>query len=253
MRAKFSEREFEFCFNCEFIRKNANVIIGVPSIPSLRLEALFGYDVEFRLKQGNIQYSLFLQYKVPFFVSKPWGRNWRIYRFYGGPYYYFNLERTKKYSQYSLMSLQHNLLYYLRRSGEEVYYSAPLFHEWSVFNQCFINKTIIDNSIFIDPYSIGPINDFDLHKISYNQNGTQAVFHSEIKEKIRVYNFKALIEKMERRKIDKEYFSKLLSILQEGIAEVFPEEKIRLPEEMPCISKCIHLLRRYYKLQWLMF
>lgn len=248
MRAEFSEREFEFCFNAEFIQKNSGAVIGTPFIPSQRLEALLGFDVEFRLKRGNIQYSLFLQHKVSNFIFNRGGRNRYIYDFHGGPYYYFYLKRLER-------SPQHNLLHNLRQSGEEVYYSAPLFFERNVFTQHFVNNIVIDNSVFIDPSDVGLIADLDLHRISYDQNGTQAAFHSETRKIKPPYNFEALIGKLEKRKIDEVYFSKLFSSLKEGLTKVFRAE-LRLPEkylDLPYVSQCAYLLRRYYKVQWIMF
>ena len=248
MRPEFSEREFEFCFNAEFIRKNASAVIGTPFIPSQRLEALLGFDVEFKLRQGNIQHSLFLQHKVSHFIQNQAGKNWGIYNFHMGPYYYFYLEKLDR-------SRQHNLLHNLRQSGEEVYYSAPLFFERNVFTQHFVNEVVIDNSVFIDPSGVGLIMDLDLHKISYNQNGTQAAFHSEIKKIEKVINFAFLKEKLVRKRIDEQYFSKLFSSLKKGVNDIFRVE-FELPKkyvELPLISQCAYLLRRYYKLQWVMF
>jgi len=248
MRPEFSEREFEFCFNAEFIRKNTGAVIGTPFIPSQKLERLLGFDVEFRLRQGNIQYSLFLQHKVSHFISNRSGRNVNIYNFHGGPYYYFYLERLDK-------SPQHNLLYNLRQSGEEVYYSAPIFYKRNVFTQYFVNNVVIDNSVFIDPSSVGLITDFIHHKISYDQNGTRAAFHSESKEIEKPIKFSILKEKLKRKKIDEGYFNKLFLSLKEGVNEVYRAE-FEMPKkyiELPIISQCAYLLRKYYRLQWVMF
>jgi len=248
MQPEFSERQFELSFNVEFMKKFSGALIGLPFIPSPRLEALRGFDVEFRLRYENIQHSLFLQYKVSNFTPTRSGRNWDIYALHGGPYYYFYLERLDR-------SRQHNLLYNLRRSGEEVYYSAPLFFKRDVLEQHFVNGIVIDNCVFLDPTEVGLITDLDLHKISYNQTGTQVAFHSGTKEIKNPFNFKMLSEKLERMKIDEIYFSKLLSTLKEGLTKVLQAE-VKLPEqylEMPHISQCIYLLLKYYKLQWIMF
>jgi hypothetical protein len=224
------------------------MMIGTPFIPSQRLEALLGFDVEFRLKQGNIQHSLFLQHKVSSFVPNQAGKNWGIYNFHGGPYYYFYLEKLER-------SRQHNLLYHLRQSGEDAYYSAPLFFQRNNFVQHFVNNVVVDNSVFIDPYGVGLIADLDLHKISYNQKGTNAAFHSEIREIRKPLNFKVLSGKIEERKIDEMYLSKLLARLKKGLIKVFQAD-VKLPEkyiDLPPVSQCIYLLRKYYKLQWIMF
>ncbi|HEY9245206.1 MAG TPA: hypothetical protein VIO11_00015 [Candidatus Methanoperedens sp.] len=245
MRPEFSEREFEFCFNAEFIRKYSGAVIGTPFILSQRLEALLGFDVELKLRRGSIQYSLFLQHKVSQFISNLARRNWEIYGFHGGPYYYFYLKK----------SLQHNLLYNLRRSGEEVYYTAPLFYKINDFTQHFVDEVVIDNSVFLDPSYARLIMDSDTHKISYDQHGTRAAFHSEIKEIKTFHNFKMLIQKLEMKKIDERYFTELLSMLKKGLTEVFDVE-LGLPGEfsqLSHVSQCVYLLRKYYKLQWILF
>jgi len=248
MRSEFSEREFDFCFNTEFIRKNSSAVIGAPFIPSQRLERFLGFDIEFRLRQGNIQHSLFLQHKVSHFISNRGGRNWNIYNLHGGPYYYFYLERLDR-------SPQHNLLYNLQQSGEEVYYSAPLFYEENVLTQYFVNGIVIDNSVFIDPLGVGVIADFIQHRISYDQNGTQAAFHSNSKEIGKPVKFILLKERLVRKKIDKKYFTKLFLVLKKGINEVMSVE-FEMPKKyikLPMISRCAYLLRKYYRLQWVMF
>ena len=248
MKPEFSEREYEFCFNTEFYRRYTGAIIGAPSIPSHRLERLHGYDIAFRLRQGNIQYSLFLQYKVSRFISNRAGKNIQIYDFHGGPYYYFYLERLDK-------SPQHNLLYWLRQGGEEVYYSAPIFYERNILEQHFVNNLIIDNSVFIDPSGVGLITDCARHKISYDQNGTKAAFYSELKEIRNPIKFSILKETLKRKKIDEAYFNKLFLSLKIGISEIYRAD-FEMPEkyiELPIISQCAYLLRKYYRLQWLMF
>lgn len=248
MRPEFSERAFEFCFNAEFMKKNSSAVIGIPIIPSQRLERLRAFDVEFRLKQGNIQHSLFLQHKVSHFISNRGERNWDIYNIHGGPYYYFYLQRLDR-------SPQHNLLYNLRMSGEEVYYSAPMFYENSVFTQHFINGVVIDNSILIEPSSIGLISDLRRHKISYDPDGLQAFFHSEPKGIKNPIKFPFFKEKLAQKKIDEKYFMDLFSLLKKGVSEGFHVE-FELPKEymeLPIVPQCAHLLWKYYKLQWVLF
>lgn len=248
MRPEFSEREFEFCFNAEFIRKNRDAIIGTPFIPSQRLETFLGFDVKFRLQQGNIEHSLFLQHKVSHFVSIRYGKYARLFDFHDGSYFYFNLVRLEK-------SPQHNLLYSLQQSGEEVYYSAPLFYDRNAFTQHFVDNAVIDNSIFIDPSGIGQITDLDLHRISYSQNGTKAAFCSDPEELGSPLDFKNLSKTIKKRKIDEKYFEKLFILLIESLKSVY-RAKLSLPAEylkLPYVSQCAFLLRRYYKLQWVMF
>lgn len=244
MGPEFTEREFEFSFNAEFYRRYSNVLVGIPSLPSLVQEGRCGYDVKFEFKEG---YSLFLQHKISNFVTNPKGKYRYIYNYYGGPYYHFSLRRL-------ITSNQHNLLHYMRQCGEETYYSAPLFFERNVHIQNAANETIMGNSVLFDPLEVGPIADFDLHKISYNQQGTSAAFHSEEKKMISIFKFEMLRGKLPKRKLDEVYFSDLLSVLKKGLTSVFYAKKI--PEEdlkLPTIYQCIYLVEKFYRLQWFIF
>ena len=248
MRPEFAEREFELCFNAEFINDFSYAIIASPFVPSQREEALHGFDVQFELQAGNIQRSLFLQHKVSHFITNRTSSNRELYDFVGGPYYHFNLRRLDR-------SRQHNLLYELRQSGEEVYYTAPLFHERTVLTQHFNNNSVMENTILFDPSEVGEIMDLDLHKIVYNQDGTVAGFKSE-RKKIKSYMFKKMLIELREKRIDKKYFLELFSKLKKGLAKVFQTEELTLPKEysdLPPISRCVFLLHKYYELYWAIF
>ena len=170
--SEFSEREFEFCFNYEFLRKNSGSIIGTPFIPSQRIEALLGFDVAFRLKKGKVQHSIFFQHKVPIVALNRARRNQSIYDLHGGLYYYFYLEKKERHRQ-------QRRLYHLRQCGEEVYYSSPEFNTRAGLTRYFIDENVYENSVFFDPNDIGMINDLETHKISYDQNRNWGWFHSK--------------------------------------------------------------------------
>jgi hypothetical protein len=60
MQLPFNEREFEFCFNSEWVRKNKSCLLGTPVIPTTNAERFRGYDVGFEIKRGRYHRSLFL-------------------------------------------------------------------------------------------------------------------------------------------------------------------------------------------------
>jgi len=223
------------------------VLIGSPFVPTQRRESLLGFDVEFHLHPGRYYYSLFLQHKVSEYIDNRTSRNWILYNFHGGPYYFYHLERLDK-------SQQHNLLYNLSQSGEEVYYSSPLFYERKILTHNFSNNSIINNCVFIDPKDIGYINDFRTHRISYIQNRNYAAFESEI-NRINIANYKQLSNKFKKIQIEEKYFYDLLLHLQNGLSKIFGAE-FKLSEEysnLSVISQCFHLLKKYYKLEWILF
>lgn len=248
MRPEFSERQFEFCFNSEFIRKNSGAIVGMPFIPSQRIEELLGYDIQIRLQNTGVQYSLFLQHKISHFVTHRRGSNSLIYDHYGGPYLYFYLNKTRNYQQ-------HNLLFELSLSEEFVFYSAPVFAHREIMTQHFINSTITDSSLFLIPTSIGYISDSNTHKVSYNPDVTQVAYHSELKEIQTKLDYNSLVWSLGRKKIDESYISELLIKLERGLQSFTTTDK-HLPTsyfKLSNIGKCVYLLKNFYKLQWILF
>ena len=174
MGSRFNEREYEFCFNAEFVHKNRSALIGTPIIPSQRMENLLGYDVEFRLGSGNFTRSLFLQHKVTTYAANRSGRNGHIWDCYQGPYYRFPVERLDR-------TRQHNLLVALAAKGEDVYYCAPVFTGFDKLQEYFVHDQVMDNSRFFYPGDMGVISDFDPHHVTCDTTGIYGFFHSDAK------------------------------------------------------------------------
>ncbi len=64
-------------------------------------------------------------------------------------------------------SPQHNLLCRLAQTFPHVYYAAPAFYLERDFNRFFINKSIINNSVFIPLRRLKEIKDDNEHHITY--------------------------------------------------------------------------------------
>jgi hypothetical protein len=58
---------------------NAALLATHPNIPTQRMEKELGYDVEFKIKNGNYTRSLFLQHKVSSLAQKKAGSNSKFY------------------------------------------------------------------------------------------------------------------------------------------------------------------------------
>ncbi len=101
----FSERTFEFCYNAEYCQINAALLATHPHIPSQNAEKDLGYDVEFKIHEGNYTRSLFLQHKVSSYAEVLAGRNAQFYAAHGGPYFRFVVDNE-----------QHNVLCELSRT-----------------------------------------------------------------------------------------------------------------------------------------
>ncbi len=174
-RPEFSEREYEFSFNMEFLRTYSSGTVITPVIPSQRREGSLGYDVKFDITRGSFTTSMFFQHKVSSFASRLTGRNGRFYGCHGGPYYRFPLTKLSR-------SQQHNLLVSLVDAGHRVFYSAPAFHTSLDLQSGIVRDQILKSSVFVNPKSIGHVADLDTHQITYDPGGKMVYSHSEPRE-----------------------------------------------------------------------
>ena len=152
----FSERTFEFCYNAEFCQIHAAVLATHPHIPSQNAEKDLGYDVEFKINEGNYTKSLFLQHKVSSYAAVRAGRNAQFYAAQGGPYFRFAVDNH-----------QHNVLCELSRTKGNAFYCAPRFHLRLELEAHFRGPAIAAHSMLLDPLDVGDIQDDDRHNITY--------------------------------------------------------------------------------------
>jgi hypothetical protein len=171
----FNEREFEFCFNSEWVRKNKACLLGTPVIPTTNAERFRGYDVGFEIKRGRYCRSLFLQHKVPVYIDRLAGTNVRFMAKHpGGAYLRFRLRHTPE-------SQQHNTLVDLatKDPSYRVYYSLPLFHSYSDLREYLAADRITDNSRLLSIRRLPRITDSAPHNITLDPDGRRACFHSD--------------------------------------------------------------------------
>lgn len=246
MSAGFNEREFEFCFNAEFVRKNSAALIGTPIIPSQRMENVLGYDVEFRIQNGRFSRSLFLQHKVSSYAQHRRGRNADIWNCYFGPYFRFPIERLDR-------TRQHNLLVELAERGEDVFYCAPVFVGLDNLQNCFVQDNVIDNSRFFDPKDMGKVTDFEKHHVSYDPTGSFGFFHTEPKKLEKTVSWKTLKEETTERHVDLRYAEQLIEVLYSAVITVF-DAAVTVPDKVKeggTILTISYVLRRYFDVEWL--
>jgi hypothetical protein len=136
----FSERTFEFCYNAEYCQINAALLATHPHIPSQNAEKDLGYDVEFKINEGNYTKSLFLQHKVSSYAEVRAGRNAQFYAAHGGPYFRFVVDNE-----------QHNVLCELSRTKGNAFYCGPRFHLRHELETHFRGPSIAANSVLLDP------------------------------------------------------------------------------------------------------
>jgi hypothetical protein len=219
VNAEFSEREFEFCFNSEWVRKNRGALLGTPVIPTTRAERFKGYDVGFRIRHGRYRRSIFLQHKVPVFVNRRAGRNARFMANHPkGAYLRFLLRQSAK-------SPQHNTLLALakRRPSSDVLYCVPLFHSYQSLRDYLATDQITDHSLYLPVRSMQRIADSKPHSVTLEPDASRWFFHSEPVELERGLTWQELLEHagegIVERIDDDFYLQRLRGDLREAIGE----------------------------------
>ena len=152
-------------------------VTAAPVFPSLRQEgAEGGFDVSISFA-GSL---FFLQFKLSDYMKRRSAVEWKKHGLFEPPFYRFYL-RAKKYSD------QHELLLELESQGNNVYYVAPKFHLTSELNDAYLNREMINRSIFVRPSQIGSIPIDWYHHVAF-RDGYPAYLLSEPKKIIETIN-----------------------------------------------------------------
>jgi hypothetical protein len=145
MPVELHERLSEFSYGYGVTREAEEALesvglTAVPFLPSLLHEAELGFDVGFD-RPGA---PLLLQFKL--------GQAMR--RFVPGPrpalspgFWRFQLDTAEPDGQYEL-------LLKAQQDGAEVYYVAPMFHDWEAYLQAFGEKEVLEQSLLVTPAAI---------------------------------------------------------------------------------------------------
>lgn len=77
---------------------------------------------------------------------------------------------------------QHNTLVYLANANpiNEVYYVAPWFSTFSDYKKYYIERNIVENSIFIDCRTLPIITESKSHVIAFRKDGKDLLLKSEL-------------------------------------------------------------------------
>ena len=167
----FSEFSFGFAFIHEYVNRNPG-LTAAPELPSLRKEAAVGWDAKLTV-QGNPK---FFQFKLAEYLCRSKASQWS---YHNRPYFRFRITPKEK-------SDQHNQLLRLANSGNDVFYTAPMFHKAQEFDQNFQASRVTTSSIWVPVQCLDPINEKDdPHCITFSRtriNGNwNAWWHSEPK------------------------------------------------------------------------
>lgn len=153
MKAEFSEFSYGFAVTSELDERLRDDLIAAPVFPSLRQERDLGWDVNLRM--AGI--SIFLQFKLADLLTRRTAAQWR---YYGAPYYRFQLHRA-------LRSRQHNLLKRLAQTNRNVYYVAPRFTRVPEFDLCYRQSRVIQESACAPLAKLPWVSDSDQHCVTY--------------------------------------------------------------------------------------
>jgi len=214
-----------------------------PHIPSQQMEKDLGYDVEFRIRQGQYTGSIFIQHKVSSFAERRAGRNARFFNTHGGPYYRFGVDNE-----------QHNTLCELSRTKGNAFYCAPSFHLSHELEAHFRAQTIAGNSLLLDPDQVGDILDHDRHNITYGPGGLLPTLHSDPRRFHKAY--RASRDEplpIKRRDVTAEYFVELSDeLVSRTLESKFKESVTSRVERMRPIQRTQFLLGRVYNVSWVL-
>lgn len=168
MHPDISEFSYGYALTEELIHSSGLPIQAAPIFPSLIEEGQpgGGYDVQVPF----VGVPLFLQFKLADCMVRRTA--FEVQQGLFEPPFFRMRLRPMKHSQ------QHRLLLDLEQKGRLVFYAVPHFHKPDELNNAYLNRQVIDRSVFFKPSQIGPLPDDDHHHVSFRA-GSPAYLCSE--------------------------------------------------------------------------
>lgn len=164
MVSKLSEFSYGYAVTESFAYTSGFSLNSAPIFPSLIDEGKphHGYDVEIPLPAVPI----FLQFKLSQLMFRSNAYEYSKNPVVTLPYFRFFLRTQASFGEGS----QHYMLFKLSSLGNLVYYTAPAFHRIEEFNRLYVNRQILSNSVFIEPYPMGRLDDNQKHSVVFHKN-----------------------------------------------------------------------------------
>lgn len=250
MKPDISEFSYGYALTEALIWDTGLSVIGAPLFPSLIQEGRPGGGYDVALPFSGL--LLFLQFKLSDYM-----RSRGVIEAKNGlidtPFYRMHL-RPKRHSR------QHTMLLELEAAGETVFYAAPKFYLAPELNEAYLNQTMIPQSFFIRPSTIGPLPDDLDHHVSF-RDGYPVYLCSEPRklreEENRETSLKALhslLEHSEYKKYDDDVLGKLNEqmlniILRQQISlrrTTINSDNARTLKNMNPVEKLRYLSRTYF-------
>jgi hypothetical protein len=188
MRPNISEFSYGFALTSELIQSPGRNITAAPVFPSLLQEGQSGGGWDVRVDDAGV--PLFLQFKLCDYMTRRTCAEVKKAAF-NVPCYRMHLRSAK-------ISRQHEMLLDLEAQGQEVYYSAPSFHEPEHLNDVFLSRTVRASSVWVKPSDIGPLPDTKDHHLSFEPGGPWTFF-SEPRRIEKRREFEQVAEELENR------------------------------------------------------
>ena len=162
MKPNISEFSYGYALTEELVKGIGSKITSAPVFPSLYQEGKKGGGWDLKLEKGGI--PLFIQFKLSHYLKNANAKELKSGHF-SSPYYRMHIRPINH-------SKQHELLLELERSGNEVYYSAPAFHEPKELDDAYLKNKVKDRSIWIKPTDISDITDTKEHYVAFQLPNT---------------------------------------------------------------------------------
>lgn len=171
MRPTISEFSYGFALTRELLQSPGMEVMAAPVFPTLAAEGRAGGGWDVKLDRPGV--PLFLQFKLCDRMVSSHCREARDAN--------FSVPCYRMYIRSSRVSRQHAMLLELERGGQEVYYSAPRFHQTKELNDAFAQSHVRARSVWIRPSEIGPLDDECEHHVSFGPQDGSFVVLSEPK------------------------------------------------------------------------
>jgi hypothetical protein len=159
MKPNISEFSYGYALTDELVHWHNLPITAAPVFPSLYDEGRPGGGYDVKLNKDGI--PLFIQFKLSHCMVRNTAMEVREGAISSVPFYRMHI-RARQHSD------QHDMLLALEAEGNEVYYSAPAFHEPSELDDAYINHKVKERSLWIEPSSIGSFADDGAHHVAFN-------------------------------------------------------------------------------------
>jgi len=171
MRPTISEFSYGFALTSELLQAPGMAVTAAPVFPSLIQEGQTGGGWDVKLDKPGM--PLFLQFKLCDVMTR---RSCREVRDAD-----FNLPCYRMHLRSARVSRQHEMLLDLEQAGNEVYYSAPIFHTPEELNSCFLSRNVRSQSIWLSPSDIGPLPDSENHHVSFEPGSPWTLFSDPLR------------------------------------------------------------------------